>query len=90
MNPCAVTLTAAKREATVTTKGPKGGTFTVIDTGCKTRLIATIKRVGNTYHISAGAHGKGECVATFVDFSHAKKRLGAAKVIIVNEVDKVH
>jgi hypothetical protein len=89
VNPCAVTLTAAKRAVTATTKGPKGGTFTVDDKGCQARLIATIKRLGHTYHIGAGAHGKGQCVATFVDYSPAKKRLGAAKLIIVNDVDKV-
>ncbi|HLY02050.1 MAG TPA: hypothetical protein VKR56_06070 [Candidatus Cybelea sp.] len=88
MSPCAVTLTAGKRAVTVTTKGPKGGHFTVRDTGCTSRLIATIKRLHSSYDIIAGAHGRGQCVASFIDYGSSKKRLGAAKVIIVNDVDK--
>jgi len=90
VKPCVIKLTAGKPARTVTTKGPKGGTFTVNDTGCTTRLIATIKGSANTYKVTAGAHGKGQCVATFVDYNSASKRLGAAKLIIVNGVDKVH
>jgi hypothetical protein len=90
VKPCAVKLTAGKPARTVTTKGHKGGTFTVSDTGCTTRLIATIKGSANTYKVTAGAHGKGQCVATFIDYNSANKRLGAAKLIIVNDVDKAH
>jgi hypothetical protein len=90
VKPCAVKLTAGKPARTVTTKGPKGGTFTLNDTGCTTRLIATIKGSANTYKVTAGAHGKGQCVATFIDYNSGSKRLGAAKLIIVNGVDKVH
>jgi len=90
VKPCAVKLTAGKPEVKVTTKGPKGGAFTLSDTGCVTRLIATIKGKHGTYTVKAGAHGRGQCVATFIDYSSAGKRFGAAKVIIVNNVDKVH
>jgi hypothetical protein len=93
MKPCVAKLNAAKPAVTVTARGPKGGAFTVNDTGCTTRMIATIKVVKgspDTYKISAGSHGRGQCVATFVDFTSGGKRLGAGKVIIVNNVDKKH
>ena len=88
LKPCAVKLMAARPDVVVTTKGPAGGKFTVSDTGCETRMIATIKGSANAYKITAGTHGKGECVATFIDYDSAHKRLGAAKEIIVNGVDK--
>jgi hypothetical protein len=88
VKPCAVRLTAAKTEVTVTTKGPVGGTFTISAMGCKTRMIAKVKASAGAYKISAGTRGKGQCVATFIDYDSAKKRLGAAKVIIVNSVEK--
>jgi hypothetical protein len=88
VKPCAVKLTAAKPAVTVKTKGPKGGTFTVMDPGCTTRMVATITGSENTYKVAAGSLGRGQCVATFVDYNSESKRLGAAKVIIVNDVDK--
>ncbi len=88
VKPCSVSLTVAKPSKTVKTKGPDGGTFTVNDAGCTSRLIATVAGSGNVYTITAGSHGKGQCVATFIDYDTSGKRLGAAKVIIVNKVDE--
>lgn len=85
--PCVVRLTAKKATVTVTTGGPKGGKFTVRDTGCTTRLIATVKGKDNTYEVKAGSHGRGQCVVNFVDYGAGSKRLGTAKVIILNNVD---
>jgi hypothetical protein len=89
VKPCAVELTAKKSTVTVTTKGPSGGTFTVKDTGCATRLVATVSGSGDSYSISAGTK-QGECVVTFVDYSSGNKRLGAAKVIVINSIPKKH
>ncbi len=88
VKPCAIKLTVAKPSKKVTTKGPDGGTFTVSDAGCTSRQIATIAGSGNRYTITAGSHGKGQCVATFIDYNSSGKRLGAAKVIVVNKVDE--
>ncbi|HEY1883108.1 MAG TPA: hypothetical protein VGG51_08710 [Candidatus Cybelea sp.] len=86
--PCVVKLSAGTPEVTVTTAGPKGGKFTFHDSKCTSRLIATIKGKRGSYKVKAGTHGRGQCVATFVDYSAAGKRLGAAKVIILNNVDE--
>lgn len=86
--PCVAKLSAGTPEVTVTTIGPKGGKFSVHDSECSSRLIATVKGKHGTYKVRAGTHGRGQCVATFVDFSSAGKRLGAAKVIILNNVDE--
>jgi glycerate-2-kinase len=86
--PCLVKLSGGTPEVTVKTTGPKGGKFTVHDSECTARLIATIKGKRGTYKVKAGTHGRGQCVATFVDYSSKRKRLGAAKVIILNDVDE--
>jgi hypothetical protein len=87
VKPCAVQLTAKKTSTTVTTKGPKGGTFSVKDPACTTRGVATVSGSGDTYTISAGTK-HGQCIATFVDYDSGGKRLGAAKLIIVNQTRK--
>jgi hypothetical protein len=87
VKPCSIELSAKKPSASVTTKGPQGGTFTVKDPGCETRGIATISGSGNTYTVTIGTKG-GLCVATFVDDNQAGKRIGAAKLIIVYETKK--
>ncbi len=90
VKPCAVKLTAGEPDVKVTTNGPKGGAFTINDTGCATRLVATIKGKRDIYTVKAGANDRGQCVATFIDYTSTGKRLGAAKLIIVNKVDRLH
>jgi hypothetical protein len=89
VKPCSVELTAKKPSASVTAKGPKGGAFSVNDPGCTTRGVATVSGSGNAYTISAGTK-QGQCIATFVDYGQGSKRIGAAKLIILNHQEKKH
>jgi hypothetical protein len=85
VKPCTVTLTTSKPVVTVTTKGPTGGTFTVKDTKCSAKGIATVEGTGNTYTVTAGLT-KGKCKAVFTDKDTKGKKIGKATLDITNQV----
>jgi hypothetical protein len=85
VKPCKVTLTVANPTATVTTKGPSGGTFTVRDNRCSAKNIATVAGVGNTYTVTAGT-STGTCGAKFIDKDVSGHVIGVAQLSITNQI----
>lgn len=83
VHPCSVKLSLKSPTATVTTKGPKSGSFTVSDTKCTDNGVATVSGSGNTYLVTAGAN-KGTCTAKFMDKKANGERIGTAKLSITN------
>jgi len=79
--PCDVDLTENQPNVKVTTKGPKGGTFTLNDTQCTSKDIAEIDGGNDHYVVSAGSI-PGICTATFTDKEHSGKIIGIAKLKI--------
>jgi len=79
--PCHVDLTENQPNAKVTTKGPKGGTFTLDDTECTSKGIAEIEGGNDHYVVTAGSV-PGLCTATFTDKTHSGKIIGIAKLKI--------
>jgi hypothetical protein len=83
VRPCAVRLTASETSATVKTRGPKGGTFSVRDNHCTTKNIVTVTGSGNSWTITAGA-STGHCTVNFIDRDFNGKKLGIATVDAAN------
>jgi Glycine rich protein len=83
VKPCSVQLDLGHRKATVTTKGPKGGTFTYKDRVCKSRYIATVEGSDNTYLVTGGSF-QGVCTVTFIDKESTGKTIGTAALSITN------
>jgi hypothetical protein len=85
VKPCRVTLTVSDPEQTVTTKGPKNGTFTLKDMRCTKKDVAEVAGSGNTYTVTVGT-ATGMCIAKFVDRDSNSKKIGTAKLSITNQV----
>ncbi len=85
VRPCKVTLTTSNPTATVTAKGPSGGTFTVRDARCTTRGIASVSGGGSTYLVTAGLNS-GSCEAKFIDKDTKGHKIGIAQLSISNHV----
>lgn len=85
VRPCHVLLTVTNPTATVTVKGPSGGTFVARDARCTKRDIATVAGAASTYTVTAGTTS-GSCVAKFVDKDTKGHPIGAAQLSITNKV----
>jgi hypothetical protein len=81
--PCAVRLAASETSATVKTRGPKGGSFSVRDNHCATKDIVTLAGSGDSWTITAGTN-KGHCTVNFIDSDFNGKKLGVARVDLAN------
>jgi hypothetical protein len=81
VKPCSVVLTFEKQRAKVTTRGPKGGTFTYKDAKCVSEGIAEVNGSDNKYVVSPGTV-QGECTATFIDKGSTGKTIGTARLSI--------
>jgi hypothetical protein len=84
VKPCSINLSISNPEQTVTTKGPKRGTFTYNDKTCTQKDIATISGSGNTYQAVWGSKS-GSCTAVFTDKTKAGKTIGTASLSITNK-----
>lgn len=85
VKPCSVKLTVTSPTATVTTKGPTGGTFTFKDNKCTKKDIATVEGSGNTYVVTAGTTS-GSCKVVFTDKDTKGKKIGKATLDVTNKV----
>jgi hypothetical protein len=83
VSPCSIHLSLSNPDENVTTKGPKGGTFSYNDTVCVKNDIATISGSGNSYNADWGSKS-GSCTATFTDKNSQGKKIGTAKLKITN------
>jgi hypothetical protein len=84
VSPCSINLSPSNPDENVTTKGPKGGTFSYNDTVCVKNDIATISGSGNSYNADWGSKS-GSCTAVFTDKDSAGKKIGTAKLKITNK-----
>ena len=84
MNPCSINLSLSNPDENVTTKGPKGGTFSFNDTTCVKDGIATISGSGNSYNADWGSKS-GSCTAVFTDKNSKGAKIGSAKLHITNK-----
>jgi len=84
VNPCSISLSLSNPDENVTTKGPKGGTFSYNDTVCVKNDIATISGSGNSYNADWGSKS-GSCTAIFTDKNSQGKKIGTAKLKITNK-----
>lgn len=85
VKPCSVKLTVTSPTATVTTKGPSGGTFTFKDKKCTKKDVATVEGSDNTYVVTAGTNS-GSCDVVFTDKDTNGKKIGKATLSITNKV----
>jgi hypothetical protein len=84
VNPCSINLSLSNPDESVTTKGPKGGTFSFNDKTCVKDDIATISGSGNNYNADWGSKS-GSCTAIFTDKNSKGKKIGTAKLSITNK-----
>jgi hypothetical protein len=84
VSPCSINLSPSNPDENVTTKGPKGGTFSYNDTVCVKNDIATISGSGNNYNADWGSQS-GSCTAIFTDKNSQGKKIGTAKLKITNK-----
>jgi hypothetical protein len=84
VNPCSINLSLSNPDENVTTKGPKGGTFSFNDTTCAKDDIATISGSGNSFNADWGSKS-GSCTAVFTDKNSQGKKIGTAKLKITNK-----
>ena len=84
VNPCSISLSLSNPDENVTTKGPKGGTFSFNDKTCSKDGIATITGSGNTFNADWGSKS-GSCTAVFTDKNSKGAKIGTAKLSITNK-----
>ncbi|MGA8385259.1 MAG: hypothetical protein WB687_08205 [Candidatus Cybelea sp.] len=84
VSPCSINLSLSNPDENVTTKGPKGGTFSYNDAACVKNDIATISGSGNSYNADWGSKS-GSCTAIFTDKNSQGKKIGTAKLKITNK-----
>ncbi len=84
VSPCSINLSLSNPDENVTTKGPKGGTFSFNDKACVKDGIATITGSGNTFNADWGSKS-GSCTAVFTDKNSKGGKIGTAKLSITNK-----
>lgn len=84
VTPCSLSLSASKPQATVTTKGPKGGVFSFNDKTCSSKGIATVSGSGDKYVVTWGDES-GSCTVVFTD-KVSGKTVGTAKLSVKNTI----
>jgi hypothetical protein len=84
VHPCKINLSSSNPQETVTTRGPKGDTFSFNDKTCSEDGIATISGSGNSYTAVWG-NKSGSCTAVFTDKNSKGAKIGTAKLSITNK-----